>query len=649
MAHFFDKNKILISFIFSIFVILGYGYLSYEGKKESILKSVDEKLISSAMAAHVIIGETFVDRAISSHSITPDEDMKYIITLSKFSKASGVKYIYFMKLDANKNIRFLVSSATEEELITGNKLTRYYDMYESNPYIIQSFETNQVIYENGNVDSWGEFRSIYVPYVTQNGNKYVVGADVDLVLIRNMSFNAAVQEVMGALLILLALSPILLLLKMFKKDNTLLQCKVDAATQELKEINALLQEKVCDTTNELREQYYHDTLTNLPNRNQLKEDMENIGIHAIAIVDIDDFKEINDYFGTKSGDSVLIQFGNFLNAHYPSYRLNGDEFALIYDDFVSHDQMKEQMEILIRAIEEEQFIIDSQILTIRPTIGLAYGKNANLISADIAMHQAKEKKIPLYIYQDEMELKSNLEHNIKTANAIKYALTHNLVVCHYQPIQTIADQTINKYETLVRIQTKEGSLIYPNDFLKLSQKTKHYPNITKSVVKQACETFAHRSEEFSINLSSSDIGNPSTVEFIIKIIQQTNTANRIVFEILESEGIDNFDIMISFIDTVKAMGAKIAIDDFGTGYSSFENILKLNIDFIKIDGSLIKNIDTESKHAIVVETIVDFARKINVKTIAEYVCNEAVYEKSKAIGIDYAQGFYIGKPDLLSD
>lgn len=644
-----NKYKIFISFIFSILVILGYGIISYQGKKESILKSVDEKLITSAMAANVIIGDSFVDRAISPNSITPDEDMKYIITLSKFAKASGVKYIYFMKLDANKNIRFLVSSATDEELITGNKLTRYYDLYESNPFIINAFETKQAVYENGNIDSWGEFRSIYVPYTTHNQNHYVVGADVDLVLIRNMSFNAAVQEVVGALLILLALSPILLLLKMFKQDNTLLQCKVDTATQELKEINALLQEKVCDTTNELREQYYHDTLTNLPNRNQLKEDMENIPIHAIAIVDIDDFKEINDYFGTKAGDAVLIHFGNFLNAHYPSYRLNGDEFALIYDDFVSREQMKEQMETLIRMIEEEQFIIDSQILTIRPTIGLAYGKNANLISADMAMHQAKEKKIPLYIYQDEVELKSNLEHNIKTGNAIKYALSHNLIICHYQPILSIQDQIISKYETLVRIQTKEGSLIYPNDFLKLSQKTKHYPTITKSVVKNACETFANRSEEFSINLSSSDIANPSTVEYILSTIKRTNTADRIVFEILESEGIENFETVIHFIDTVKAMGAKIAIDDFGTGYSSFENILKLNIDFIKIDGSLIKNIDTEIKHAIVVETIIDFARKINVKTIAEYVCSEAVYLKSKEIGIDYAQGYFIGKPDLLSD
>ncbi len=436
---------------------------------------------------------------------------------------------------------------------------------------------------------------------------------------------------------------------MFKKDNTVLQYKVDAATVELKEINALLQEKVCDSANQLREQYYHDTLTGLPNRNQLKEDLENIPIHAIAIIDIDDFKEINDYFGTKAGDSVLIQFGNYLSAHYPSYRLNGDEFALIYDDYVSHELMKEEMETLIKNIEEEQFIIDTQTISIRPTIGLAYGKNANLISADIAMHQAKEQKVPIIIYKDEVQIKSNFERNIKMANAIKYAKTHNQIICHYQPILRISDNQVNKFETLVRIKTKDGTLIYPNDFLKLSQKTKHYPDITKSVVKQACEAFANRFEEFSINLSISDISNASTVEFILNTIQETQTAHRVVFEILESEGIENFDMVSKFIDTVKTMGAKIAIDDFGTGYSSFENILKLNIDFIKIDGSLIKNIDTELKHAIVVETIVDFARKIDVKTIAEYVCSEAVYTKSKEIGIDYAQGYYIGKPELLKD
>lgn len=647
MFQFLHKNRIIVSIIFSFFVIFGYGYFSYENKKADIVKSIDEKLISAAIAAQVIIGDDFVDRAQTPTSISATEDMNNIISLSKFAKASGVKYIYLMILDSEKKIRFLSSSGTDEEIITGNKLTRYYDIYDSNTHILKAFATKHMVYEDFNADAWGEFRSVYIPHTTSKGNVYVVGVDVDLSLIRSLSFNAAFQEVTGALLILLSLSPILYLLKMFKKDNSILQHKIDDATQELKEINSLLQEKVCDKTNELLEQFYHDSLTNLPNRNKLKEDLQTQTIHAIAIVNIDDFKEINDFFGIKAGDDILSQFADFLSKYHLTYRLSGDEFALIYDDSYNLESVIKHLEILIVKIEEESFTINDQTISIRPSIGLAYGHYANLISADIAMHQAKEKKIPISLFTEEEHIKTNFENNIKMANTIKYAVANDNVICHYQPLATFNTNEITKYESLVRLETKDHTIIYPNDFLKLSQKTKHYPEITRSVVKQSCEAFANRSESFSINLSISDISNHATVAYIINTLHITQTAHKVIFEILESEGIENFDIVSNFIEQVKSMGAKIAIDDFGTGYSSFENILKLNIDFIKIDGSLIKNIDTEEKHAIVVETIIDFAKKIGVETVAEYVCSEAVYDKCKALGIDYAQGFYIGKPNKL--
>ncbi len=150
-----------------------------------------------------------------------------------------------------------------------------------------------------------------------------------------------------------------------------------------------------------------------------------------------------------------------------------------------------------------------------------------------------------------------------------------------------------------------------------------------------------------MNLSIDDIKDANTVQEIINTIIKTNTASRIVFEILESEGIENYDEVEGFITQIKSLGAKIAIDDFGTGYSNFEHILKLNVDYIKIDGSLIKNIEENKKHQIIVETIVDFAKKMGSKTIAEFVCNENIFSIVKNIDVDFLQGFYIGKPDIL--
>jgi EAL domain-containing protein (putative c-di-GMP-specific phosphodiesterase class I) len=196
---------------------------------------------------------------------------------------------------------------------------------------------------------------------------------------------------------------------------------------------------------------------------------------------------------------------------------------------------------------------------------------------------------------------------------------------------------------------ENGDLVPPMDFLPIAKKTKLYPRITHKVIHEACRCFSSRSDHFSVNLSIDDINDPYTVQEIIKIIIDTGTSEQIIFEILETEGIENYASVGRFIKQVKALGAKIAIDDFGTGYSNFEHILKLNVDYIKIDGSLISGIVDNSRYRIIVETIVDFARKIGAYTIAEFVSCEEVYHAVEKLGIDFSQGYYTGKPSPMCD
>ncbi|DAB38089.1 MAG TPA: hypothetical protein CFH83_07725 [Sulfuricurvum kujiense] len=233
------------------------------------------------------------------------------------------------------------------------------------------------------------------------------------------------------------------------------------------------------------------------------------------------------------------------------------------------------------------------------------------------------------------------------ASDVRRALFEHRIMCHYQPIVDFKTGEINKYETLVRMIDDVGNMVPPMEFLPIAKQTKLYPQITLEVLYQACTLFATRSEEFSINLSDSDIRNTHTVSEIIRTITETGTAPRIVFEILESEGIESYAEVTQFITKVKALGAKIAIDDFGTGYSNFENILKLSVDYIKIDGSLIREISSNPRHHIIVETIIDFARKIGAKTIAEFVSDEEIYNTLKKLDVDYSQGYFTGKPMSL--
>ena len=393
---------------------------------------------------------------------------------------------------------------------------------------------------------------------------------------------------------------------------------------------------------------YFDQLTSLPNRQKILLDINEKSPTACVIFNIDEFKEINDFFGTTNGDKILQEIANwFLNIDFETYRINGDEFAILYYDDISIEDLKSTIENLLSLFEKELFHIEDELIHVQFSVGIAKVKDNLLTKADIAVHSAKENKIRISIYEENANIEQKFKKNIAIAAAIREALFENRIICFYQPIVDLKTNTIAKYETLVRMIDKNNQIIPPLDFLRIAKKTKLYSYITKEVIRQACKTFENRKEYFSINLSIDDIKDASTVQEIINTIIKTKTASRIIFEILESEGIENYDEVVNFITQIKALGAKIAIDDFGTGYSNFEHILKLNVDFIKIDGTLIKNVVHNEKHKIIVETIVDFAKKIKAKTIAEFVSDEAIYLTIKEIGVDFSQGYYTGKPAEL--
>ena len=393
---------------------------------------------------------------------------------------------------------------------------------------------------------------------------------------------------------------------------------------------------------------YFDQLTSLPNRQKILLDINEKSPTACVIFNIDEFKEINDFFGTVNGDKILQEIANwFLNIDFETYRINGDEFAILYYDDISIEDLKSTIENLLSLFEKELFHIEDELIHVQFSVGIAKVKDNLLTKADIAVHSAKENKIRISIYEENANIEQKFKKNIAIAAAIREALFENRIICFYQPIVDLKTNTIAKYETLVRMIDKNNQIIPPLDFLRIAKKTKLYSYITKEVIRQACKTFENRKEYFSINLSIDDIKDASTVQEIINTIIKTKTASRIIFEILESEGIENYDEVVNFITQIKALGAKIAIDDFGTGYSNFEHILKLNVDFIKIDGTLIKNVVHNEKHKIIVETIVDFAKKIKAKTIAEFVSDEAIYLTIKEIGVDFSQGYYTGKPAEL--
>jgi diguanylate cyclase (GGDEF)-like protein len=431
--------------------------------------------------------------------------------------------------------------------------------------------------------------------------------------------------------------------------NNMQQSILHYSTQQ-QNINKYLEEKIDEKTLELRKQLYTNALTGLPNRRSLLRDIGNYSDGALLIVNIDDFKEINDFFGQVAGDSVLISFSQKLSAmiikeHKATLiHLSGDEFAFFFIKKPSKDKFVQFATTLIKSIETMIFHYEDNELTIRATVGGTYQAQKALEKADIALKSAKKQGIDFLLYDETLNVEEQYKNNMEWAKKLNWAIQNDRITPYYQAIFDNKTNKLVSAECLIRLIDSDNNVITPYHFLTIAKKSKLYSKLTKIVVQKSCQYFEHLDCDFSINLSVEDILDKRIVEYITYNIKKYNVSERIVFELLETEGIENFEEVSSFISEMKSLGCKIAIDDFGSGYSNFEYLLQLNVDYIKIDGSLIKNLDYDSNAQIVVETIVSFAKKLNITVIAEYIHNEGVYNKVKELNIERSQGFFLAIP-----
>jgi len=429
-----------------------------------------------------------------------------------------------------------------------------------------------------------------------------------------------------------------------------MQQRILQYSKKQQNINNYLEEKVSEKTLELRQQLYTDSLTGLPNRLSLLNDMVGLGNGALLIINIDDFKEINDFFGHIAGDNVLKKFSNrlknmFIDEEYIELkRLSGDEFALFFLDKPSLNNFIQTAEKLISDIEKMIFFHENNEIGIRVTIGGAYQIDGALEKADIALKSAKKQRKSFLLYDEKLNIEEQYKDNMEWVKKLKKAIELDMIIPYFQPIFDNRSDKIISYECLIRLIDKNGNIISPCLFLTIAKKSRLYSTLTKIMVEKSCRHFEHIDYDFSINLSVEDIISGDMVKYIKEKIKQYNVADKITFEILESEGIENYEEVSTFITEMKELGCKVAIDDFGSGYSNFEHLLKLNIDYIKIDGTLIKNLDQDSNAQIVVETIVDFAKRLNILTVAEFVHSEIVLSKVKELNVDRTQGFFLAKP-----
>jgi len=227
---------------------------------------------------------------------------------------------------------------------------------------------------------------------------------------------------------------------------------------------------------------------------------------------------------------------------------------------------------------------------------------------------------------------------------LRDAIQNDRIIPYFQPIYEIGSDKIVKYEALVRIIKGNGEVVTPYHFLDIARKIRLYPRITEIMIEKSFAFFAENGENFSINLDYDDIRNEEMMAYLFERIRKYDIAKQLTIEILETQSLEDVTLIDAFVQKIYEVGAVIAIDDFGSGYANFEHITRHRSDWMKIDGSLIRKIDTDQDARNIVETIVVFAKKLQRKTVAEFVHSEVVYRTAMEIGIDYVQGYYLCEP-----
>ena len=432
------------------------------------------------------------------------------------------------------------------------------------------------------------------------------------------------------------------------------EAKQKKLQEQLENYSLDLERDVAKKTEELDYRYYHHPLTQLPNRNRLIDDIGLMGSVNVALFNLDKFQEFNDYFGEELGNIAIKEMAKFLTDSTPEscglYHVNGDEFALVSSKVRVKEEFIEGIRGLQKSLNSKQFTCGEEVYILMASVGIASSSVNQLACADIALKEAKKHHTGLSIYKSSMEMEKSYEDNLLCSKKLILAMKHDKIVPYYQAIVSLKDSHAPiRHEGLARMIEEDGTVTAPYQFLNIAKRLRLYPEVTKTMFYKVLETIQDKKVAISINLSVEDMNNNEIVKMIINALSSFEYNDLVTFEILETEAMESYGDVQLFIDSVRSYGAKVAIDDFGSGYSNFAHVLNMNVDYIKIDSSLISNVDTDRNSRLMVETIVKLAEQLGIETVAEFVSTEEIYNTVKEIGVDWAQGYWLGKPVPLEE
>ncbi len=427
-------------------------------------------------------------------------------------------------------------------------------------------------------------------------------------------------------------------------------------------------------TRQMSYQATHDALTGLVNRREferrLQESVEerhlSAGSSVLCYLDLDRFKQVNDTAGHQAGDALLRDLAKLLRETVRDTdtvaRLGGDEFGVLLPG-CPLEKARQIADDLCRKVADNRFVWKDNVFEIGVSIGLVgIGPDAGsmeqlLTAADSACYAAKRQNEHVVIYSPEDATDARTTGDIQWLKRLQIALRDKHFELYRQPIVAAfsGEEQGPAMEVLMRLRSDDGTTIEPAEFLGAAQHYRLMSLIDRRVIQTALTALGNGEialppkRSIAINVSSQTLADPQFLEFVVECLDSTGAnPSQVCFEIAESAVMANMDITRRFIGVLHGMGCRFALDDFGSGLGSFNNLKSLAVDYLKIDGSIMRNIGSDPINQELVGAMMRMARALNVKVIAEQLEDSAAIDAARRMGVDFLQGYAVARPEPMA-
>ncbi|ALQ54090.1 Diguanylate phosphodiesterase [Pseudoalteromonas issachenkonii] len=602
-------TRLALGTVFFLVSLIIYGYYTYSAIQSDVMRSIDNRLINAATSVKYILGSDYHDK--TSQEISFASYQNKAEQLSALANDLNIDYLYSMIL-IDENIYFTASSYTQDDQNNG-KVTQYLDLYpEATPINMAAFLSTAPIFEVSTAHR-GHSKTVYIPHIAKNGRTYLTAADISV-----------------------------------DKINTALITRLNQALLHFSCVLFILLLVYTLYCFGVRRSLMRDHATGFENHIALEKQLKKSNEHhlQIAIILVNEIDSISRFFGTKTADEVMKK----LLSHFKQqnrlqsriYRIATNKLAILTSKETPFDELYS----IIQSHNKNTPFITDPFIYITLNAGVARGNKLLLLkNAHIALLQSRQGVQPIVNYSEAInDAKSLYLYNVEIAKEIREAFDAHRVVPYFQPVIDTNTNAIIRYDCSPRIVTSHGEILTPDTFSNAVNRLRMDGMLTRTLFTQCISRFRKSAISWGLTVCAENIADPTIYDHIAYELHRYPNPENITISILESQVITHYYEIKSFIAMVKSKGAKIVMHCWGNEFINTLNTLKIEVDGIKLDGAITKQLVNDENTSLFIAYIADIAQQLELELVVEAVENNTIAELLNKLNVTLMQGSYLGKP-----